>query len=347
MLDTTDEEENASPGQEAPSPSWPIRIWRYTRGWIGFLVVLFFIKGCIIDQYTVPSDSMWPTLHGTGRLLADDRILVNKWIYGPRMPFTTWRLWKWGGPKRWDIVVFHAPDEESRHPTLVKRVAALPGERVHIHEGKLFINGEPVEPPEDMGCTPFYISTEKPSTTEAKRCFLQWCKQPRELLAPLLNPANDGVKVLLKDLDTWTPKLKNVTVAELSDEDVEKLCEGLSREAAGIAWQIVALYLRPQLQYGVLEEDTFAVVPEGCYFMLGDNSVDSADSRVWGWVPHDHLHGPAIALWWPWTRWRDFSGFSHTWWGKLILYGLPLLLVFLEVANHLRSRRHSKKAGSA
>ena len=127
-------------------------LWRseFLRSLGTIAAVILVLKGCVIDQYTVPSSSMHPTLQGNDNFLRDDRILVNKWIYGPRVPFTSWRLWRWGGPERWDIVVFKSIQEESEHDILVKRVVGLPGETVRISDGKLHVNGEVVEPPESI-----------------------------------------------------------------------------------------------------------------------------------------------------------------------------------------------------
>ena len=72
--------------------------------------------------------------------------------------------------------------------------------------------------------------------------------------------------------------------------------------------------------YGVSERDEFAVVPPGHYLVMGDNSFSSRDGRFFGWLPNDNIYGRAVCIWWPIGRWRDFTGFSKTWWGKSILY---------------------------
>ncbi|MFQ5671093.1 MAG: signal peptidase I [Acidobacteriota bacterium] len=51
-------------------------------------------------------------------------------------------------------------------------------------------------------------------------------------------------------------------------------------------------------------------VPEGHYFMLGDNRDRSADSRQWGFVPRDHLQGRAIFIWWSYEE--DRQDYLHT-----------------------------------
>jgi signal peptidase I len=113
------------------------------------LVALTF-RWAVGEPYSIPSGSMEPTLHGDARFLRGDRVFVNKWAFGLRIPFTNIRLWRAGEPKRWDIVVFYAVEKDAEHPILIKRVVGLPGERVHIADGKVHINGEPLELPKGM-----------------------------------------------------------------------------------------------------------------------------------------------------------------------------------------------------
>jgi signal peptidase I len=103
--------------------------------WALLIGGLLVTRASFADQYTVPSESMLPTVR------VGDRVLVVKSAYGLRVPLTTQYLVHFEQPARGDVVVLDAPDENL---VLLKRVVAVPGDRVHVREGRLEINGQAV-----------------------------------------------------------------------------------------------------------------------------------------------------------------------------------------------------------
>jgi signal peptidase I len=99
-------------------------------------LVLFAFRSAVADWYDVPSGSMRPTI------LEGDRVFVHKTAYDLKVPFTTWHLAEWGNPQRGDIVVCYSPADGKR---LVKRVVAVPGDRVELAGSHLLVNGVAAE----------------------------------------------------------------------------------------------------------------------------------------------------------------------------------------------------------
>ena len=100
------------------------------------VLVISSLRSALADWNDVPTGSMKPTIQ------EGDRVVVNKLAYDLKIPFTMIRLWKWADPQRGDIVVLFSPVDGTR---LVKRVVALPGDRVELVDNTLFINGKPLQ----------------------------------------------------------------------------------------------------------------------------------------------------------------------------------------------------------
>jgi len=308
---------------------------RNLYSWLFIIFLVFFIKGCVIDQYTIPTGSMEPTLIGDPRFFRGDRVLVNKWIYGPRIPFTTKRLWRWGEPSRWDIVVFHAVEPEAKHPILIKRVIGLPGEQVQIRDGKVWINGVEMKPPGKLAEILHYTNEPAITDVENKRQFLHLAQKNEPL--PSLDPLELSVQTLYAEMKRLHPVVKNLDIGALGDSEINSLCKEVTPAALHLLEKLF-VFLSPRMMYGVNAAPEYSIVPEGHYLLLGDNSEHSLDGRMFGWTPHNHLYGKAFAVWWPWSHRKDFTGFSRTWWGMLLLYGIPIALVGMEVYFSLRSK---------
>jgi signal peptidase I len=97
------------------------------------------IRTLVVQAFTIPSGSMMDTL------LVGDYILVNKFLYGPEVPFTEARVPGLRDPQRGDIIVFKYPQDEKRD--FIKRIVAGPGETVQVRGAQVFVNGVPVREP--------------------------------------------------------------------------------------------------------------------------------------------------------------------------------------------------------
>jgi signal peptidase I len=127
-----------TPPTPAASARSQTRRQRWTREFIsiaGFALALFAARSTLADHYYVPSGSMIPSVE------IGDRLIVNKLAYNLRVPFSDVVLAKRHGPERGDVVVLKSPENGI---TLLKRVAAIPGDEVAVTDGRLEINGHEV-----------------------------------------------------------------------------------------------------------------------------------------------------------------------------------------------------------
>jgi signal peptidase I len=114
--------------------SWSRRLWQEYRGLAVFLLLMLGFRSAWADWVYVPSGSMNPTI------IEGDRLLVNKHVYGLRVPLTLIHITRGADPKRGDIIVFDSPVNGT---SLVKRVVAIPGDTVSLDHEQLIVNGTP------------------------------------------------------------------------------------------------------------------------------------------------------------------------------------------------------------
>ena len=110
----------------------------YAESIIIALVLALVIRTFVIQAFKIPSGSMEPTLE------IGDHLLVNKFIYGIKIPFTSINLFPWKSPQRGDVIVFIYPLDPGKD--FIKRVVGVGGDTVSIVNKKLYING--VEAPD-------------------------------------------------------------------------------------------------------------------------------------------------------------------------------------------------------
>jgi signal peptidase I len=207
---------------------------------IGFLPFLgaFLIRSFVCNFNFVVSGSLKPSI------LIGDCLLVHRYCYGVRLPFTGTPLFGIRSPQRGDIVVFRLPGTFSKN--MLKRVIGLPGDHIHYNNKRLTINGKPITQ-KVLGLV---------QTQEEQRSF---------------------------------------TVA-YSQENLPERSHGIYMRLDEPA-QIVNKVAHPLS----LKTEESWVVPDGQYFMMGDNRDFSLDSRVWGCIPARCFLGEARQILFSWN----------------------------------------------
>lgn len=183
-----------------PARTWRREAWEWFKSLAIAFVLAMFIRHFFFQAFKIPSSSMEPTLQ------VGDHLIANKLAFRLREP------------ERGEVIIFKFPDPRDRRD-FVKRLVGLPGETITIADGRIHIDGQPVDDP---------------------RLERHYYNQGE---LGLVLPGDDR------------PAVRGITI------------------------------------------------PDNKYFVLGDNSANSSDSRYWGFLPRGDLLGTAAFIYWPPRRW--------------------------------------------
>jgi len=111
----------------------------YVEAALWALALTLFLRAFVIQAFRIPSESMRDTL------LVGDFLFVNKFEYGPKVPFTNIRLPGLREPRRGDVIVFQFPQDPSKD--FIKRAVAVGGETVQIENKVVAVDGKPLSEP--------------------------------------------------------------------------------------------------------------------------------------------------------------------------------------------------------
>ena len=130
------------PGLDAAQASSTPRhqgTWETLRSLFVVLVGVLCIRTFIAEATVIPTGSMEQTI------LIGDHVFLNKLLYGPRLPYTSWRIPPLKSVHRQDIVAFRYP----RNPSVmfVKRVIGVAGDVVRVKNKKVYVNGRALDEP--------------------------------------------------------------------------------------------------------------------------------------------------------------------------------------------------------
>lgn len=119
----------------AAEPTASERIQRELISWFWVIVAFVLIEGTLVQARVIPSGSMERTV------LVGDHLIVSRFGYDAGIPFTSWHVPLWRKPKRQQIIVFKAPLPDQGYPDFIKRAIGLPGDRIKIVAGQVYVNG--------------------------------------------------------------------------------------------------------------------------------------------------------------------------------------------------------------
>ena len=153
---------------------------------IGIAVAIaLLLRAFVVEAFQIPSGSMIPTLE------VGDHIFVAKFSYGLVVPFSNKKIFEFREPERGDVIVFKYPQDPSID--YIKRVVALPGEKVEVRNNEVFINGKPMSR-EHVG--PFHDADPQEDRDKELWHETLGMKQHEALQEPGRPPSNFGPLVV-------------------------------------------------------------------------------------------------------------------------------------------------------
>ena len=111
----------------------------YVEAGLWAVALTFVLRAFVIQAFRIPSESMVPTL------LKGDFLFVNKFEYGPKIPFTHIRLPGFRKPHRGDVIVFQYP--RNPHQDFIKRCIATGGQTIEVHDKHVIVDGDTLREP--------------------------------------------------------------------------------------------------------------------------------------------------------------------------------------------------------
>ena len=197
-------------GSLSSRPAKKSLLREYGEALLVALILAMIIRTFVVQAFKIPSESMLQTLQ------VGDHLLVNKFLYGVKWPFSNSYIMKGADPEIGDIIVFEYPNNPSLD--YIKRIVGVPGDVVEVRNKQFFRNGNPV-----------------------KEAYIRHSDNRMEPVRDNFGPVT---------------------------------------------------------------------VPEGKYFVMGDNRDNSQDSRFWGFVDRPAIRGKAWRIYW------SSEGLGNVRWGR-------------------------------
>jgi signal peptidase I len=231
------------------------------------IILAFVMRQFVVQAFKIPSGSMQQTL------LIGDHILVNKFLY------------HFKHPALFDVIVFRYPWDDERD--FIKRIVALPGDRVRIRDRQVYVNDQRVKEP------------------YARYTALQ---SGPDNFGPLVVPKKGDQVEIRRDRRLYiNGKPVPIPSGRFYPREQGAAMTGFEVFYGSLAGFSAGTTLDQPLGPFTVKHDY--------YFTLGDNRDNSKDSRYWGFVRSDRIRGKAFFIYWSWDRHGRLA--QHVRWDRL------------------------------
>lgn len=286
------------------------KAWKITGAIIGIILVVVLLRGCVMTSYLIPSSGM------ENSLFQGERILVNKWSYGLRLPLMSafsYHRWRERPVQKRDIVVFNNP-AGIQQPTIdrreiyISRCIGTPGDTLLVD-------------------SLFSVSSPEAQFNPDKKRLYTYPASKENLITSLirtLSITNDGLmgsddSTHVRSFSRYEYYLLEQAIGdrnwirpltEKQDKELKPLIVPSKGKALRVyPWNITLMRNTLVMHEGKqaeIKNDTLYIdgkPTQHCFFtkdyywMASNNSVNLSDSRLFGFVPQDHMIGKASLIW--------------------------------------------------
>jgi signal peptidase I len=293
-----------------------VRIPLWLKAGLTAALVVVLWDGLAFTSCTIPSTGMENTLY------QGERVWVNRWSYGWRVPFTTLRVGQ-GRVRRGDVVLFNNPNPQSLSTPVawrelfISRCVGLPGDTLMLN-ANLMVSNERTVSPDSKALYSYPIEDDDTLSTLMRQVGIRGNCLVGYAGGRYIRSFSHYEYYLLRQKGLTAGRLK--PVASAAGGDSHPLVVPQRGKAVKVyPWNAALLcntLLRHEGRRAAVKGDTLWVDGKAVtevtfrkdyYWMASNNPLNLCDSRLFGLVPQSHLIGRACRIWFPKERARFFQ----------------------------------------
>ena len=288
----------------------------FLKALLSAVLIVLLVKAFAFTSCSIPSSGMENTLY------QGEKVLVNKWSYGLRLPFTASHFLP-EKVKKGDVVLFNNPNPADRSLSIyarevyISRCVGLPGDTLMLNKELVATHERPYSPDAKILYT-YPHEQEDTLQTALQALGITNNRLVGYAEGRYIRSFSPYESYLLKQKLGNALDLKSVQHAD-STASHPFVVPAKGKAVKVYPWNLMLLCNTIRHHEGrevMVKNDSLwvdgkvvssYVFRKDYYWMVSNNPVNLADSRLFGWVPHDHLIGKAFCIWYSNRKNRIFQ----------------------------------------